>query len=258
MEGLAYLFVVGMIAAIVVAAKAFDFLWNSHPLNDSELLELAEKRRRDRALEKFNFSNMEQPAHPSEKKSMNASGELVNCDLVFYDAPARIAGMLKAKKHEWIVAAYVRSYHVPMLWWNKGPDGVHVYLTLSDQDILSHAKKLGADAIAILHNHPNPYGNRATSEPSPNDVKSALTAANFLLPHGISLLEFVCDRGIPNLYFTAFSEAEEALEPILSNVQQSNGSSREENYRLRKELRAGEQLAGSGVVYEAKKAKLPR
>lgn len=258
MEGLAYLFVVGLAAAIFVAVKAFDFLANCHPLSDSEVLDLAEKRRRDRALEKYDFSNMELSADPSEKKSMKASGQLVNCNLSFYDAPARIAGMLKAKKHEWIVAAYVRSYQVPLLWWNKGPDGVHVYLTLSDQDILSHAKELGADAIAILHNHPNPYGNRATSEPSPNDVKSALTAANFLLPHGISLLEFVCDRGIPHLYFTAFSEAEEALEPILSNVQQSNGFSRGENYRLRKELREGEQSAGLGVVYEAKKAMLPR
>ena len=85
-----------------------------------------------------------------------------------------------------------------------------------------------------------------------------LIAANFLLPHGISLLEFVCDRGIPHLYFTAFSEAEEAFEPILRNVQQSNGFSWGENYRLRKELREGEQSAGLGVVYEAKKAMLER
>ena len=258
MEGLAYLFVVGLAAAIVVAAKAFDFLANCHPLNDSEVLDLAEKRRRNRALEKFDFSNIEQPAHPSEKKRMKASGQFVSCNLAFYDAPAHIAGMLKAKKHEWIVAAYVRSYHVPLLWWNKGPDGVHVYLTLSEQDVLSQAKEMGANAIAILHNHPNPYGNRATCEPSPNDVKSALITANFLLPHAISLLEFVCDRGVPHLYFTAFSEAEEPFEPILSNVQQSNGLSRGENYGLRKELRDGEQLAGLSVAYEARKVILPQ
>ena len=256
MEGLGYLFFVGLIAAIAAAAKAIDFLANCHPLDDSEVLDLAEKRRRNRALAKFGYSDMEQPSHPSEKKRMKAGGQFVSCNLAFYDAPARIAGMLKAKKHEWIVAAFVRSYQVPLLWWNKGPDGVHVYLTLSDEDVLSHARELGADAIAILHNHPNPYGNRATSEPSPNDVKSALIAANFLLQRGISLLEFVCDRGIPHLYFTAFSEAEEPLEPVLSNVKQSNGFSWGENYRLRKELREGAQLAGLGVGYEARKEEL--
>ena len=70
---------------------------------------------------------------------------------------------------------------------------------------------------------------RATSEPNLSDVSSALITAKFLLRHGISFLEFINDRGILYLYFTAFSEAEEPLEPILSSVRQSNGFSRVEN-----------------------------
>ena len=253
MEGVGYFLFLGFIAVAVMVAKALNFLANSHPLTTSEVLNLAEKRRRKKAIQKFRYSSLEQPAHVSEKKAMKAGGEFVNADLAFSDAPARIAGMLKAKKHERIVVAFIRSYHVPLLWWNKGPDGRHVYLLLSNEELLSCAKEIGAQAIAILHNHPNPYGSRATSEPSPNDVDSALKIVKYLSQHDISLLEFVCDRGIPYLYFTGFSEAEEPLDPILSSVRKSNGFSRAQNYRMRKELDDRDRLTGWGADYAARK-----
>ena len=99
MEALGFVLVVVAVAAIFGVMRLVDFLSNSHPLNHSEMLDLAEKRRRNRSLERFDYSDMEQPAHTSEKKRMKASGEFVRCNLAFCDAPARIAGMLKSKKH---------------------------------------------------------------------------------------------------------------------------------------------------------------
>ena len=251
MEAVIFVLLLLVLGAVVYI---FDFILNSHPLGHSEIVELAERRRRRRGLARFDYSDLEQPADSSEKSKMKAGGEFVHSSLVFRDTPARIAGMLKSKKHEWVVVAFVRCPSVPLIWWNKGPDGAHVSLLLSNKDILDRAQDLGADAIAILHNHPNPSGKRAVSAPSSQDIQSATATSQSLLSYGISVLEFICDRGVPLLYFAAISEEAEPLGPILQKIQKDNARNREQNYRLRKELRQElqqVQITGFGLCHAA-------
>lgn len=117
----------GAVVALFTLIRTVDVYRHRHPLNGLEILALSRKRQRNRALSKFDFSTMPRPAVAAEKKAMKAQGEFVACDLVYRDAPARVAGLLKYKKHEWIVVAFINSLHVRQLWWNKGPDRTRVW-----------------------------------------------------------------------------------------------------------------------------------
>ena len=200
----------------------------------------------------FDFSAMQRPADAAEKKAMTRQGEFVACDLPYRDAPARIAGLLKYKKHEWIVIAFINSFHVQQLWWNKGPDGTMVWSFLRHHSLKAAIESLKPDSIAILHNHPNPDPSYyRMSFPSEADLRSAGSFDEEFSKHGISLLEFVCERGVPHLYYATFAESVVPMDPITSEVQKVNGTGILRNYSLRKELKRStraEQIAGGNAA----------
>jgi hypothetical protein len=191
---------------------------------------------------------MPRPADAAEKKAMKAQGHFVGCDLGYRDAPARIAGLLKYKKHEWIVIVFINSYHVRHLWWNKGPDGTTVWSFLKDHSLKAAIRSFMPDAIAILHNHPNPDPARYRMNiPSESDLRSARFYDGEFSRHGISLLEFICERGVPHLYYASFAGSVALIDPIIDEIQKINGTGILKNYSLRKELKRttkAEKVAG--------------
>ncbi len=238
----------GAVVAFFVLIWAVDVYRHRHPLNNQEILALSMKRQRIRALRKFDFSTMQRPADAAEKKAMKSQGEFVGCDLGYRDSPARIAGLLKYKKHEWIVIAFINSLHVRRLWWNKGPDGTKVWSFLRDHSLKSAIRSLRPDAIAILHNHPNPDPSRyRMTIPSEADFRSAGFYDGEFSKHDISLLEFICERGVPHLYYASFADSVVPIDPITDEIQKVNGTGIFKSYSLRKELKqttTAEQVAG--------------
>src|SRR5437762_2681537 len=103
------------IALLIVSLVAIDIFQNRHPLTQEETSRLASKRRRDRQFQVFRFCQQPRPANPADKKAMKSTGEFVVCDLDYYEAPSRIAGLLKYKKHEWIVFALIARKRVVRL-----------------------------------------------------------------------------------------------------------------------------------------------
>jgi hypothetical protein len=238
----------GAVVAFLTIIWAFDVYRHRHPLNNPEVFALSRKRQRTRALAKFSFSTMRRPADVAEKKAMKAQGQFVSCDLGFRDAPAQMAGLLKYKKHEWIVIAFINSFHIRHLWWNKGPNRTNVWSLLRDQSLSTAIHSFKPDAIAILHNHPNPDPSRYRMNiPSELDLQHALFYDGEFSKHGISLLEFICERGVPYLYYASFAGSVALIDPIIDEIQKINGTGIFKNYSLRKELRRttkGEQIAG--------------
>ena len=168
---------------------------------------------------------------------MNALGEFVVCDIDYAKAPSRVAGLLKYKKHEWIVFAFIRNKRVTRLWWNKGPDGTRVRPFLQGRDLEKTIESLKPDALAILHNHPNPDpALYRLNKPSETDLNSAESLHCRLATHGITLLEFICERGVPHLYYGAFPDHVVPVEPILTEIQKVDGIMLFKNYSLRKAL----------------------
>ncbi|MGO8928322.1 MAG: hypothetical protein ACLQU3_15750 [Limisphaerales bacterium] len=248
---LAFLFF-GAAAALLALIWAIDVYRHRHPLNNEEILSLSRKRQRNRALSVFDFSTIEQPADAAEKKAMRGQGEFVGCDLPYRDAPARIAGLLKYKKHEWIVIAFINSLHVRHLWWNKGPDGRMVWSFLADRALMAAIESLKPDSIAILHNHPNPDPSYYQMNiPSEADLRSAGFRDGAFSDRSISLLEFICERGVPHLYYASFAESVVPIDLITHEVQGANGTGILDNYRLRKELKRrtrAEEVAGGNAA----------
>lgn len=229
---------IGAVAALTVLGWGIDVYRHRHPLTTQEMLTLARKRQRNRALSLFDFSTIQRAADPVEKKAMKSHGEFVRCDLRYRDAPARIAGLLKYKKHEWIVIAFINVFHVRHLWWNKGPDGTMVWSFLQEHSLRAAIKSLKPDSIAILHNHPNPDPSYYRMNiPSEADLRSAGFYDAEFSTHGISLLEFICERGVPHLYYASFGDSVVPINPIIEEIGGINGTGLFKNYSLRKELK---------------------
>lgn len=233
------LYLIIVIIALAVLWYAIDVFSNRHPLTPDEQFQLAQKRRRNRALCEYGFSTSQRAAVPAEKKAMKSAGEFVKCDLDYNQAPSRIAGLLKYKKHEWIVFAFISANRVTHLWWNKGPDATRVWPFLRDHAFERTIQSLRPDAIAILHNHPNPDPSRYRMNlPSTADLTSAEYFDQVLVTHGVSLIEFICERGVPHIYYAAFADGVVPIAPILTEIESINGTGIFKNYSLRKELKS--------------------
>ena len=182
---------------------------------------------------------------------MRSGGEFVECDFPLREMPSRVAALLKYKKHEWIVIAFIRTLHVRRLWWNKGPDRTQVRSLLKDDLLKGVIRSLGSDAIAVLHNHPNPDPSHyRTSAPSEVDLRSADLWREWLAKVDVAHLEFVCERGVPYLYYASFTDSVLPLAPIVDEIVAMNGGSIFRNYALRRELRRttkAERLAGDDL-----------
>lgn len=227
----------GVALALFVLPFAAYLYRRRHPLNEDEVRRLAWKRRRNRALSTFEFSVAPQQVDPAQKKAMRSRGEFVDCDLQWREVPSRVAALLKFKKHEWVVIAFVRSLRVRLLWWNKGPDGTQVWSFLPDDEVKRVLRRHDCDAVAFLHNHPNPDPSRyRMSLPSERDLHWAGHWRQMLALEDVSLLKFVCERGVPYLYFASFADSVLPVAPIVEEIVADNGLGALRNYGLRVEL----------------------
>jgi len=108
--------------------------------------------------------------------------------------PALVANDLKGKKHEWLVVGVAKEGVIFKCYSHKGDSRESVH-GLPPSGIALYAKKTKADAVIILHNHPN-----GVLQASEQDIKSARELNKFLKPINVSLTEFVCATGSFRLY----------------------------------------------------------
>jgi hypothetical protein len=214
-----------------------DVLKYRHPLGLEEVRELASKRQWEHLLRAYAFSSAPRIADPSEKKAMKGSGQFVRCNLSYSEMPSVMSGLLKYKKHEWIVMVFIRNFHAEYLWWNKGSDGRSVSPRLSGGYLENAIKLHKPDTLAILHNHPNPNPSRYRANlPSAQDLRSAEYMASSLAKAGIGLIEFVCERGMPHMYYAFLNSDLSPLDDHIERINGLNGAGIFKNVELRREL----------------------
>lgn len=141
--------------------------------------------------------------------------------------PALAAGLLKSKKHEWIIIGFARNRTVELLYFNKGPDRGSVAPFVSMNQLLLLARKEQANTVLCIHNHPN-----GVLQSSSQDIASANNLASVLNPAGVSLLEFVCGRGRFVEYYRSVSHHLFPLFGFKTVILQVNGQSRMGNLSL--------------------------
>ena len=221
-------FLIGIAVAVLVFV-----LTHLRPLNEAEMQKLSSKRRVKAIFRHFRFDHHEYNVDKYFKKRMNPNGKFYALDEKLYHFPSTAAGLLKYKKHEWIIIAFERNKKISSCWLNKGFDRSGVSPYLSVNDLVDIAKKEAYHSVLIFHNHPNSNPNHFDcSKPSQQDIKSANEFASKLINSGINLLEFVCERGKHHQYFAEYSDFFLPVSEFFKVVSNRNGKSKFSNLSL--------------------------
>jgi hypothetical protein len=221
----------------ILIVTFLNVLFNSKPLGKEEMKQVAKTRRRSTAMKKYQFHSYPIEASAAEKSAMRAAGEFVDADIPYEIGPSTVAGLLKSKKHEWIVIAFIRNERFFRMWWNKGPDKESVWPFLAGEELRAEIARTSPTAVAVFHNHPNPNPSLySMSSASTADLVSAEILKSELEGMGICLLEFVCERGNAHLYYASFKDSLVPFKPISDDVKFENSQGIFATHSLRNEL----------------------
>lgn len=164
---------------------------------------------------------------------MNPNGKFYPVKETLHYFPSVAAGLLKYKKHEWIIIAFEKNKKISLCWINKGFDRSGVTPYISIYDLIAIAKRDGYKSVMIFHNHPNSNPNYFDcSKPSEQDLKSAEEFASKLSKNGINLIEFICERGKHYQYLAQYSDRFLPKSEFIKEVKRQNGKSRFRNLLL--------------------------
>jgi len=223
----------GYLLAVLVVGIFLFVVLHLRPLAVHEVKSLGTKRREQNIETYFHVDNTERSVNQEFKKSLNPRGLFYKVDLPLWFTASTVAGLLKFKKHEWIVVAFEKEKQVGHLWVNKGNDNISAIIYLPLNEALDTAINNGYSSILMFHNHPNSNPNRYNlTQASKIDLNTASSWANTLNPGGINLAEYVCERGRHYRYFLSPSESFMPLSDFVAAIDRANGHSRFGNLRL--------------------------
>jgi hypothetical protein len=164
---------------------------------------------------------------------MAANGSLYSINESLLAFPSIAAGLLKYKKHEWMIIAFERNQRIDKIWLNKGPDRSQVQSAIGLQSVKDIAKSGSYTSVLILHNHPNSDPSRYSMvRASSKDKESAADWARQLCSDGVNLVDFVCERGGHHEYWRAVSDSFFPVADFISVLQRANGVRRVQNFKL--------------------------
>lgn len=183
--------------AVTVPGMLSVFVWiYSRPLNQRQIADLAARRRSANIKTYFHFHGAPIMADAAFKQKMPARGGWFNLNCPIETWPATAAALLKHKKHEWIIVAFLHGRRVSRLWVNKGADNTSVALPLDPQLLLEECHRGGFSSIFFHHNHPNPAPREFYMLlPSSQDAAFAAQYAATLVAGGVNVFQFICERG---------------------------------------------------------------
>jgi hypothetical protein len=205
-------------------------------LTEDEMIQVANNRRNIDFRKYYSFNIGEYIISQEFKSNINASGSFCKVNIDLPEFPSIIASLLKGKKHEWIVIGFENDRKIFRIWINKGPNRSSVAPLMSHDEILELAVQQNCISVLVLHNHPGAepnYFNSARS--SKADIISANVLAEILKKAEINLLEFICERGRPYLYFANPADSFFPINQYIINVHNENGKTVRANYHLRAE-----------------------
>lgn len=216
-----------------VILTTFFILTHLRPLNEGEIVQLSKNRRYKKIKKYFSFIAGEYKVDKNFKKQMNPNGKFyqIREDLRFF--PSVAAGLLKYKKHEWIIIAFEKDRIISKIWLNKGSNRASVPIFLSIQNLINVSKKDRYNSVMIFHNHPNSDPNYYNcNKPSSTDVKLAKEYGYELKKNGINLLEFVCERGKHYRYYTEYSDNFFHVSDFIKEVNTVKNQSKSRNFLM--------------------------
>lgn len=183
---------VALLFLVAVAWLAIEM----RPLADAERHRLIVKRRMLAVARHYEFHESAPTVNSEFKKTMDPRGRWYVVDEPLAEFPALAAGLLKGKKHEWVVFGLAKGLRIVVVWLNKGLDNKQVSAYVSTEELLRHARQVGASTVIEVHNHPNPDPSRYFMLlASERDRISAEAYGASLARNGLEFLTFVAERG---------------------------------------------------------------
>jgi len=222
-----------LVLTIVLSVAAIFVFLHFRPLTEDEVRVLADRRRTKAINSYYTFDMKEYSVNAAFKKRMAASGSFYNMSEELFEFPALAAGLLKYKKHEWIIVAFERNKAIDKMWVNKGPNGSQVHFGISLPSVQQMAANGGYRSVLVFHNHPNSDPSLySMCQASDQDKHTAGELAAQLRPAGVSLIEFVCERGRHYEYWRSVCDTFLPLDGFCEELRQINGSSRGQSFSL--------------------------
>ena len=224
------LYILISILIAIILLIAFTHL---RPLKETEIVQLAKKRRNIQIKYYFLFDRRQWSINSIFKKNINPNGKFYLMQESLFSFPSVAAALLKSKKHEWIVFAFEKNKIVEKIWVNKGVSNGLAFSYLSAENIAYYSNLDGYNSVLQFHNHPNPNPNYFTCKnPSETDINSAYNYSAVLNQRGINLIEFVCERGLYYEYFRSISDNFLPLYEFIGNIRIRNNISKLNNLKL--------------------------
>ena len=225
---------------LVLLLREFVF-WLTHrdPLTEDEIRLLSQKRRISYILQKYDhFTHKEVRVDKSFKSKLEPNGRWYELHEPLRTFPSFVAGLLKYKKHEWVVIALEKDGAVIKIWVEKGTDNGSVSFSVTLDEIIRISEEIGACTAMRFHNHPNPDPQHYDClMPSDQDIVSAAFCSSFVNKAGVNWLDFVCERGRFQRYYVSISPDYIPPGASVEEIKDCNGVSPCMNYRLHMELR---------------------
>jgi len=132
------------------------YFWtNSEILSDDEIKELSNSQRFWDLQNYFSFTKGQFIVDKKFKSGLNTKGQFYFCNEPLNNFPAIASALLKGKKHEWVIFAFVKNKNVFSFYINKGDDNQSVTPNISPEFIRKFAKDNNSEIILEFHNHPN-------------------------------------------------------------------------------------------------------
>jgi hypothetical protein len=218
---------------ILIAVILLLIFIHLRPLKETEIVQLAQKRRNATLKQYFIFDGGQWSADSIFKKNMNPNGKFYFVQESLFSFPPIAAALLKSKKHEWIIIALEKNKCVEKVWVNKGVSRELAFSYLSAENIAYYSNLDNYNSVLIFHNHPNTNPNYYTCKnPSETDINFAFNYSAVLNQKGINLIEFVCERGFYYEYFRSISDKYLPLYEFIGNIRKRNNISKLTNLKL--------------------------
>ncbi|MDP3148425.1 MAG: hypothetical protein Q8N83_04760 [Ignavibacteria bacterium] len=218
---------------VLIPVIYFFYFWaNSETLSDNEVGQLGLARRFWDIHNDLGFSNNQLLIDKEFKSKLNIGGQFYSIDEKVSVFPSFASALLKNKKHEWVIFAFVKDKKVFSFYTNKGNDNQSVTPSLTLGMINSFVQNGKVDTILEFHNHTN-----VVLSPSDQDINSSNSLGESLIGQGINFMAFVCGAGNYYQYGWWFTKNYFNFSEYIGGIQKENGLTRSINFELRKELK---------------------
>ena len=222
-----------VVLVLLIAVLGAFIATHLQPMTDVQVRDLALKRRQNQVHAYFAFIRGEVSVNPDVKSRLKPTGTYYEMSEPLTKWPGLAAGLLKYKKHEWIMIALERQEEVILLWVNKGANNTSVNLLVPITELISRARANGCTSILACHNHPNSNPRLFNcTNPGQTDVNTSVNWSSLAKAAGLNLVEFICERGNYYEYCRSITDVFHPVTQFIAEINATNGSSWSKNLGL--------------------------